>query len=89
MPSAWKLTNTPVFKKDDPGHDRPLSLSSVTDKIMEKVILGATEKYLKDNIVTGHNQHDFMRGKSFLSNLIFFYDQVEQPTLLIEGSQLM
>lgn len=72
MPIDWKLTNVPVFKEDDPGHKRPVSLSSVTDKTMEKIFLGAIEKYLKDNTVTGHSQHYFMRGKSCLSNLISF-----------------
>lgn len=71
MPTDWKLTNIPVLK-DDPGHKRPVSFSSVTDKTMEKIFLGAIEKYLKDNTVAGHSQCDFMRGKSCLSDLISF-----------------
>ncbi|KAF4804844.1 RNA-directed DNA polymerase from mobile element jockey-like protein [Turdus rufiventris] len=41
---------------------------------MEKIILGGIEKHLKDNTVIGHSQHGFMRGKSYFSNLISFYD---------------
>ncbi|KAJ7415951.1 hypothetical protein WISP_75089 [Willisornis vidua] len=43
---------------------------------MEKIILGCAEKHLKNNAVIGHSQHDFMRGKFCLPNLIFFYGKV-------------
>lgn len=33
------------------------------------------EKHLKDNAVIGHSLRRFMRGRSYLTNLIFFYDQ--------------
>lgn len=39
-------------------------------KIMEKIVLGVTEKQLKDNAVIG--QHGFMSGKSCSIN---FYDK--------------
>ena len=45
-------------------------------KIMEKIILGVTEKHLKDNAVIGNSQHGFTRGKSYLTDLISFYDEV-------------
>ncbi|TRZ07504.1 hypothetical protein HGM15179_019602 [Zosterops borbonicus] len=63
-------------KKEDPGNYRPVSLTSVPGKIMEKIILGGTEKYLEDNAVIGQSQPGFMRGKSCLSNLISFYDKI-------------
>lgn len=76
----WKLVNVvPIFKKgkeESPGNYRPISLPSVLGKIMKKIILGSIEKHLKDNAITGHSQHSFTRGKSCLSNLIFFYDKV-------------
>ncbi|RMC20264.1 hypothetical protein DUI87_01110 [Hirundo rustica rustica] len=43
---------------------------------MEKIILGAIEKHLKDNTVIGHSQHGFIRGKSCLSNIISSNDKV-------------
>ncbi|TRZ08523.1 hypothetical protein HGM15179_018580 [Zosterops borbonicus] len=43
---------------------------------MEKIILGAIEKHLKDNTFIGHSQHGFIRGKSCLSNLISSNDKV-------------
>ncbi|KAJ7421298.1 RNA-directed DNA polymerase from mobile element jockey-like protein [Willisornis vidua] len=63
-------------RKEDPGNYRPVSLTSVPGKIMEKIILGSIEKYLEDNAVTGHSQHGFLRGKSCLPNLISFYGKV-------------
>ncbi|KAF4789344.1 RNA-directed DNA polymerase from mobile element jockey-like protein [Turdus rufiventris] len=69
----------PVFKKGIKGNSgkyRPISLTSVPSKIMEKIILGAIEKHLKDNLVIDHSQHGFMRGKSCFSNLISFHDKV-------------
>ncbi|KAJ7410300.1 hypothetical protein BTVI_53886 [Pitangus sulphuratus] len=80
LSADWKLTNiVPIFKKgkkEDPGSCRPVSLNSVPGKVMEKIIVGGIEKYLKDNRVLGHSQHSFMRGKSCLSNLISFYCKV-------------
>jgi len=45
-------------------------------KIMEKIVLGVTEKHESDNGVIGHNQHRVMRRRSCLTNLISFYDKV-------------
>lgn len=43
-------------------------------KIIEKIILGGSEKQLKGNAVTGDREHGFMRGKPFLSKLV--YDKI-------------
>lgn len=49
--------------------------TSVPEKNMEKVILGATEICLKNKAIIRRSQHVFIRGKSSLSNLISFYDK--------------
>lgn len=41
-----------------------ISLTSVPDKITEKIILGDIENHLEDNTVLGHNQLGFRRSKS-------------------------
>ncbi|GAB0182329.1 mitochondrial enolase superfamily member 1 [Grus japonensis] len=67
VPIDWKLANIlPIFKngkKDDPGNYRPVSLTSVPGKIMEKIMLGVIEKHLKDNAVIGHSQHSILLDK--------------------------
>ncbi|KAJ7409913.1 RNA-directed DNA polymerase from mobile element jockey [Willisornis vidua] len=54
----WKLANVdPIFKKgkkEDPGNDRPVSLTSMSGKVT-KIILGDTENHLKDKTITGHS----------------------------------
>lgn len=73
----WKLENVVlVLKKDkkkDSGNYRLFHITSMPDKIMEKIILGVTEKHLKDNAVIGQIQHSFSSRRSCLTSLISFY----------------
>lgn len=54
----------------------PVNLTSALCKIMEKIVLGVTEKHLKDNLVAVQNHHKFMRERSCLTNTISFYETV-------------
>ncbi|KAK4829005.1 hypothetical protein QYF61_001761 [Mycteria americana] len=76
----WKLANViPIYKKsmrEDPGNYRPVSLTSVPGKIMEKIIPGAIERHLKNNAIIRHSQNVFTKRKSCLTNLISFYNKV-------------
>ena len=70
---------TPIFKKgqkDDPGSYRPISLTLVHGKVMEWIISGAIMGQLKVNQGIRFCQHGFINGRSCLTNLISFYDQV-------------
>jgi len=90
IPVDWKLASAvPVFKQGkqgDPGNYMPVSLTSVPGTITG-VILGVTEKHLRDNTAIGHSQRGFMRGTSCLTNLISCYDKVTH--LVTQGSQQM
>ena len=57
----------------------PVSLMSVPGKIMEKIILEVTEAHLRDNAVIGPSQRGFTMGRSCLTNLISFYDEITHP----------
>ncbi|XP_027524045.1 E3 ubiquitin-protein ligase UHRF2-like [Corapipo altera] len=49
----WKLSTVmPIYKKGwkvDPGNSTPVSLTSVTGKIMEQIILSAITRHVQDN----------------------------------------
>ncbi|GAB0181640.1 mitochondrial enolase superfamily member 1 [Grus japonensis] len=80
VPDDWRLANvTPIYKKgpkDNLGNYRPVSLTSVPGKIMEGFILSALTRQVRDNQGIRPSQHGFMKGKSCLTNLMVFYDQV-------------
>ncbi|KAK4810776.1 hypothetical protein QYF61_008748 [Mycteria americana] len=71
VPDGWNRANiTPIFKKDkkeDPGNYR---------KIMEQILLEAISKEMKDKKVIWSSQHGFSKGKSCLTNLIAFCNEV-------------
>ncbi|NXM92890.1 LORF2 protein, partial [Sylvia borin] len=80
VPEDWKLANViPVNKKgrkEDPSNYRPVSLTSVPSKIMEQFILRAIMQHLQDSLGIRPSQHGFRNGRSCLTNLVSFYDQV-------------
>ena len=76
----WRLANVmPIFKKGrkgDPGSYRPISLTLVSGKVMERIISGTIMDQLKVNQGIRPSQHGFTNGRSCLTNLISFYDKV-------------
>ncbi|KFV68941.1 RNA-directed DNA polymerase from mobile element jockey, partial [Dryobates pubescens] len=55
VPDDWKKANViPVFKKgkeEDPGHYRPVSLTSIPGKMMEQLILEVISNHTEDKKV--------------------------------------
>ncbi|GAB0182767.1 mitochondrial enolase superfamily member 1 [Grus japonensis] len=76
----WRKANvTPVFKKgrkEDAGNYRPVSLISTPGKGMEELVLGVISKHVEEEEVIGSGQHGFTKGKSCLTNLIAFCDDM-------------
>lgn len=62
--------------REDPENYRHGSLISVPGKILENIILSATERLLRNKAIIGQSHHKFLRGDSCVSNLISFYDKV-------------
>jgi len=48
----------------------------VGKKTTEKIILSPTERFLKNNALVRHSHHGFTKWKSWLTNLITFYNKV-------------
>ncbi|RMC13076.1 hypothetical protein DUI87_10607 [Hirundo rustica rustica] len=88
VPDDWKLANvTPIHKKggrEDPSNYRPVSLTSVLSKVMEQFILSVITQHLQDGQGIRPSQHRFRRGRSCLTNLVSFYDQV---TCLVDAGR--
>ncbi|PKU34200.1 hypothetical protein llap_15501 [Limosa lapponica baueri] len=80
VPDDWRVANvTPTYKKgrkEDPGNYRPVSLTSVPGKIMERIILSELSQQVQDSQGIRASQRGFMKGRSCLTNLISFYDHV-------------
>ncbi|CAM5146985.1 unnamed protein product [Eretmochelys imbricata] len=80
VPDDWKKANVvPIFKKgkkEDPGNYKAVSLTSVPEKIMEQVLKESILKRLEERKVIRNSQHGFTKGKSCLTNLIAFYDEI-------------
>jgi len=80
VPDDWSIASvTPIYKrgwKEDLGNYRPVSLTSVPGKVMERFILSAFTGHVRDNQGIRPSQHWFVKGRSCLTSLISFYDQV-------------
>ena len=61
VPQDWKLANvTPIYKKGDKKvalNYRPISLTSVAGKILEKIIRDRLVRFLESNNIISDNQH--------------------------------
>ncbi len=86
VPSDWRRANvTPIFKKGsktDPGNYRPVSLTSVCGKLLERIIKDQVMAHLLENKVISDSQHGFMPGRSTTTNLLEFF---ELATQVIDG----
>ena len=78
VPQDWKLANvTPLFKKgdkSDPGNYRPVSLTSITCKILEHIIYSNIVNHLDKHDVLCPHQHGFRKNRSCETQLIGLID---------------
>ena len=90
VPQEWKTANVaPIYKKGPksvPGNYQPVSLTCVLCKTMEMIICDAIIEHLKEYDLIRRSQHGFMRGRSTLTNLLMYLEELTK--LIDEGHSL-
>ena len=80
LPLDWKdATVTPIHKggdRDEASNYRPVSLTSVVLKVLERIIRDAIAEHYSNYKMLSANQHGFVRRRSCLTNLICFMDEI-------------
>jgi len=79
LPADCKIANiTLIFKKENrskPENYRPISLTSVVVKILERIVNDSILKHLTTNKILSPKQHGFQSGKSIETNLLESYEE--------------
>ncbi len=80
VPEEWRTANvTPIYKKGpkgDPGNYRPVSLTSVPGKLLERIIKEQIMEFLYARNLIKSSQHGFVKGKSCTTNRLEFMERV-------------
>ncbi|KAF2352852.1 Reverse transcriptase domain [Trinorchestia longiramus] len=80
VPDDWKRANvTPIFKKRDkqiPNNYRPISLTSVISKTIERLLKVRITKHFNEQNLINDTQHGFREKRSCLTNLLDFSGEV-------------
>ena len=90
LPSSWKQGNvTAIFKSGDktkPENYRPISLTSVPGKLLERIIRDQLVEHMMVNNLFAKSQHGFISGKSCVTQLLEFLEEVSEA--LDEGDDV-
>lgn len=83
LPIKWKEANvTPIFKnkgkRSEPINYRPISLTSVVCKIMEKLVKTSMMIHLEEHKLLSTHQHGFVKNKSCITNLLESIDVMSE-----------
>jgi Reverse transcriptase (RNA-dependent DNA polymerase) len=82
VPDDWRRAHvTPIHKKgskSDPANYRPVSLTSVSCKVLESIIRDELVSHMTDNGLIKESQHRFVKGRSCATNLVEFFDYVSE-----------
>ena len=78
LPQGWKDGNvTPIFKKGkkhQPGNYRPVSLTSIPCRVMEKLVRNEIMEHLINNNLLSKFQHGFIKARSCTTQLLAVLD---------------
>ena len=80
VPEDWRIANVAVINKKGPkkecGNYRPVSLTSQVSKVMEILERDAIIDHLYSKKCIRDTQHGFTQGRSCLTNLLKFLEEV-------------
>ena len=80
VPLDWRSAVVPpIFKKGsktEAKNYRPVSLTSVVVKILESLIREVIVRHLEENNIITNKQHGFRQGRSCLTNLLDYLDDL-------------
>ena len=78
VPEEWKMANvSPIFKgnRKVAANYRPVSLTSISCKIMEAAVRETILTHLKRNSLLSTRQFSFLEGRSTILQLLTFLDK--------------
>ena len=82
VPEDWRIASVvPLFKKgskNNPGNYRPVSLTSVVGKLLERILRDRPYSHLEISGRIRERQHGFVKGRSCLTNLIEFFQRSDR-----------
>ena len=88
VPNLWKQsTVVPIFKKGNryvPLNYRPISLTPVSCKLMERLISRHIYEYLDEHSILSDHQFGFRSGRSTVDQLLLVYEEVSR---LVDGGE--
>jgi hypothetical protein len=83
VPHDWKIANvTPIFKegnRQDPGNYRPISLTSLSCKILEHIIVSNIMTHLESRNFLHTSQRGFRKYRSCETQLALFLQDILNP----------
>ena len=86
LPMAWKSSViVPLFKSGSrcsPSNYRPVSLTSICCKTMERIVVKHIEHFLESNDLLADRQFGFRKGRSTEDQLLLFYGEISR---LVDG----
>ena len=89
VPKDWKNSLVPIYKKGnryDPLNYRPISLTSVCCKTMERLICRHITEFLEEHNVLSDHQFGFRSGRSTVDQLLLVYEEVSR---CVDSDRLM
>ena len=90
LPPKWLISIViPIYKKSfryDPLNYRPVSLTSVPCKLLEKLLVNHISEYLEDNHLLSDHQYGFRSKYSTVDQLITTYNDI---TMMVDQGMLV